>query len=60
MKTWQQASYHDVTLLAMEEISVKCPDAESARQLVQRAAQEFEDHRRGITLTGDTVTVVGK
>ena len=64
-KPWLKAHYHDVTLLAMEEMSLKVPtlnipNPTNTRQIVQRAAQEFEDHHRGITLISEGVTVLGQ
>ena len=35
--------FHDVTLLAMEEISIKLPGRPEVRETIQGASQEFEE-----------------
>ena len=59
-KQWQKAGFHDVTLLAMEEMSIRSPDPESSLDIVRQAATKFENHHRGIAISAVAVTVVGR
>lgn len=59
-KPWQQPNYHDVALMAMEEMSAHSAHPDDARQLIQKAAQEFGQHGRGIAFDVDLVIVIGK
>lgn len=47
-------------MLAMEEIASKLPHAAEVLNLIQEAAKEFENNRRGVAITSDRVTVVGR
>ena len=47
-------------MLAMEEMSSRLPDDAEAKDVIQKAAQEFESSKRGVTITSDRVTVVGR
>ena len=47
-------------MLAMEEMASKLPHAAEVLGLIQKAAQEFESNRRGVVMTSDRVTVVGR
>ena len=52
--------------MAMEEMSQKVTNLDvpggpsSTQEIVERAAREFEDHGRGISILGDGVTVIGQ
>ena len=59
-RPWQEAPYHDVTLLAVDEMAAKLPDPGRTRELVEKAAQEYAEQRRGISLSADAITVVGR
>lgn len=58
--SWNLSSSHDITLLAMEEISLKLDKASEVREMIQRAALEFTNSQRGVALASDRVTVVGR
>ena len=58
--SWTLSSSHDITLLAMEEVSLKLGNASEVHEMIQKAALEFESNQRGIALTSDRVTVVGR
>ena len=56
---WHLSAFHDVTLLAMEEVSWSLPNGAEIREMLQQAAKEYEDARRGISIVSDRVTAVG-
>ena len=58
-RSWNLSSSHDITLLAMEEVSLKLGNASEVREMIQKAALEFENNQRGVALSSDRVTVVG-
>jgi len=58
--SWTYSSSQDVTMLAMEEISLRIPNGASARQMISRASQEFEENERGLAIISDKVTVIGR
>ncbi|KAK0507995.1 hypothetical protein JMJ35_009884 [Cladonia borealis] len=57
--SWNLSSSHDITLLAMEEVSLKLGNASGVHEMIQKAALEFENNQRGVALASDRVTVVG-
>jgi len=57
---WHLSSLQDITMLAMEEISLRLPNGEEVRQKISRASQEFEENERGIAITSDMIVVVGQ
>ena len=42
------------------EMGSKLPQAAEVMDLIQKAAQEFESSQRGVVITSDRVTVVGR
>jgi hypothetical protein len=58
--SWALSSFHDVTLLAMEEMSLRLPNSAEVQGMLLRASQEFEESRRGVTITSDGITVIGR
>ncbi|MCJ1431029.1 hypothetical protein MMC27_000379 [Xylographa pallens] len=58
--SWTHSSSQDVTMLAMEEISMRIPNGPSIRQMISRASQEFEENERGIAIVADKITVIGR
>jgi len=58
--SWIYSSSQDVTMLAMEEISLRIPNGPSIRQMISRASQEFEENERGIAIVSDKITVIGR
>ncbi len=58
--SWNLSNSHDITLLAMEEVSLKLGNASEVREMIQKAALEFENNQRGVALASDPVTVVGR
>lgn len=58
--SWNLSSSQDITLLAMEEVSMRLGNASEVREMIQKAALEFESNQRGVALASDRVTVVGR
>ncbi len=58
--SWNLSSSQDITLLAMEEVSTRLGNASEVREMIQKAALEFESNQRGVALASDRVTVVGR
>ena len=58
--SWNLSNSHDITMLAMEEISLKLPQRSEVQRIIQNAALEFENNHRGVALASDRVTVVGR
>ncbi|MCJ1355331.1 MAG: hypothetical protein MMC33_005322 [Icmadophila ericetorum] len=59
-KSHHLSNSQDVTLLAMEEMSTKLSKGSTLREMIQKAAQEFEVNQRGIAIASDRVTVIGR
>ena len=53
-------SWHDNVLLTMEEISNFVEDCDYIRDLVEKASREIESSKRGIAITMQCVTTIGK
>ena len=47
-------------MIAMEEMSLRLAEGPAIQQMIQKAAQEFENNQRGIAITSDRVTLIGK
>ena len=58
--SWHLPCFEDVTMLAMEEISLKLPNGEAIRAIVQNAAQVFENNERGVVINSDRLTIIGQ
>ena len=57
--SWQQPHFHDVTLLAMDEMVGKLPE-KSAAEKIHNATKEFEESNRGLTIVGESVCVIAR
>jgi len=53
-------NFYDIFLLGMEEISLHMLNGQDIREMIQHAALEMEENRRGVAITVDSVTVVGR
>ena len=51
--------WHDVTLLAMEEMAGKLANGVEIRAMIQKAVQEREDSARGVAIISDRITFIG-
>ena len=58
--SWTYSSSQDVTILAMEEISLRILNGRSIRQMISQISQEFEENERGIAIVTDKITVIGR
>jgi len=58
--SWHLSNSEDVTMLAMEEISLRLPNRSEVQEMIQKAALEFENNGRGVSIASDRVTVIGR
>ena len=57
--TPQLSYWHDVTLLAMQEICTKLPNGADVNEMIQKAVSEYEGNERGVAIISDRVTIIG-
>lgn len=57
---WSFPSFQDSALLTVEEMSLRRPNGSEVRQMISKAAREFGENKRGVTIVADNLTVIGR
>ena len=53
-------SWHDNAFFSLENFGLSADDGGEMERLLDEAGKESTDNRRGVAITGDSVTVIGR